>query len=359
MPSVEPFQSIEFIRISIDALRARRDHPPNSEDAFMLTRLIVLALLFLTPAAAQTREPWQIGHGPFVTASDVTAHNKFPQDMADIRALLASDKPDWAGALVLYAYGKHFKAHSVGRFADNYNGRLDIYLSAATKHHGSASFQNAFLFSALAHTGRFARATEAERKAALDAGMSALLINYARYELGEAERKAKDAKPNWSLQNGAPKNWNEVFAFYYGPDGKHGAFEAVAKLPNGEKLNARVMNALAKGQPDLVAQKWAPEAAAELAAALDAASVALFRDALRKLAAAASVQVIVEARKDQPLPQFDTGERVAQARAQGFWLGAVDAVMRLDPARGAVIEKLLTASAANAAIELLSGFPGE
>jgi hypothetical protein len=360
---VEPFQSIDFIRISIDGAEGDRDHPPKPEEPLMLMRVLVLALLFLTPVAAQTRESWQIGHGPFVTASDVTAHNKFPQDMADIRALLSGEKPDWAGALALYAYGKHFKAHSVGRFADNYNGRLDVYLPAAAKHFGSASFQNAFLFSALAHTGRFARASEVERKAAIDAGMSALLINYARYELGEAERKAKDAKPNWSLQNGAPKNWNEVFAFYYGPDGKHGAFEAVAKLPNGEKLNARILNALAKGQPDLVAGKWAPEAAAELTAALDTASIALFRDALVKLVAASPGQVIIETPKDQPLPEFDREAKIAQARAQGFWLAAVDAVMRLDAKRGAIIEIALLAAtnspAAKIAIELLPNAPGE
>lgn len=310
----------------------------------MTPRLFALALSL--PLAAEAREPWQIGHGPFLTASDVTAHNKFPQDMADIRALLAGDRPDWPAALALYAYGRHFKAHSVGRFADNYNNRLDTYLAAAAKYYGSASFQNAFLFSALAQTGRFARASEAERKAALDAGMTALLINYARYELGESERKAKDAKPNWSLQNGSPKNWNEAFAFYYGPDGKHGAFEAVAALPNGEKLNARVLGALAKGQTDLVAQKWAPEAASELRAALDAASIALFRDALARAANAPESELAA-----------------ARARAAGFWLGAADAVLRADPPRAAAIDKALAGApdpaAIKAALETLGTLPGE
>lgn len=312
----------------------------------MTARLVALALLLSLPLAADAREPWQIGHGPFLTASDVTAHNKFPQDMADIRALLAGDKPDWPGALALFTYGKHFKAHSVARFADNYNGRLDRYLAAAAKHYGSASFQNAFLFAAIGNTGRFARASEAERKAALDAGMTALLINYARYELGEAERKAKDEKPNWSLQNGAPKNWNEAFAFYYGPEGKHGAFEAIAALPNGEKLNARILHALARGQTDLVGQKWAPEAAAELRAAFDAASVALFRDALTKAGNT----------PDAELP-------VARARAAGFWLGAVDAVLRADSARAAAIDKAFAGApnpaAIKAAAEALGTLPGE
>lgn len=312
----------------------------------MPARILVLALTLLLPLSAEAREPWQIGHGPFLTASDVTAHNKFPQDMADIRALLAGDKPDWPAALALYAYGRHFKAHSVGRFADNYNGRLDRYLAASARHYGSASFQNAFLFSALANTGRFARSSAAERRTALDAGMSALLINYARYELGEADRKAKDAKPNWSLQNGAPKNWNEVFAFYYGPDGKHGAFEAVAALPNGEKLNARILNALAKGQPDLVAQKWAPEAATELAAALDAASIALFRDALAKAASATDGELAV-----------------ARARAAGFWLAAADPVIRVDAARATAIDKAFAGTPDRAAIrtalDALAAVPGE
>jgi len=312
----------------------------------MPARLLAFALLLLIPLTVQAREPWQIGHGPFVTASDVTAHNKFPQDMADIRALLSGNKPDWNAALVLFTYGKHFRAHSVARFADNYNGRLDTYLSAAAKHYGSASFQNAFLFAAIGDTGRFARTPAAVRIAALDAGMSALLINYARYELGEAERKTKAEKPNWSLENGAPKNWNEVFAFYYGPEGKHGAFEAIAKLPNGEKLNARILNALAKGQTDLVAQKWSPEAHAELAAALDAASIALFRDALTKAGSASEAD----------LP-------VARARAAGFWLGAVDAVLRADAGRATTIDKAF-ASAPNpatikAAIEALDTLPEE
>lgn len=312
----------------------------------MPARLLAFVLLLSLPLAAQAREPWQIGHGPFVTASDVTAHNKFPQDMADIRAALAGDKPDWPAALVLFTYGKHFKAHSVARFADNYNGRLDRYLAAAAKHYGSASFQNAFLFAAIGNTGRFARATEAERIAALDAGMTALLFNYARFELGEAERKARMEKPNWSLQNGAPKNWSEAFAFYYGPEGKHGAFEAVAKLPNGEQLNARILNALAKGQTDLVAQKWPPEASAELHAALDAASIALFRDALIKIS-------------DTP----EAALPAAVARAQGFWLGAVDAVLRLDARRAPLIDFALVSpslpATKNTLAELLKGLPGE
>lgn len=312
----------------------------------MPARLLALALFFSLPLAAEAKESWQIGHGPFLTASDVTAHNKFPQDMADIRTLLAGDKPDWNAALVLFTYGKHFRAHSVARFADNYNGRLDAYLTAAAKHYGSASFQNAFLFSAIGDTGRFARQPAAVRIAALDAGMTGLLFNYARYELGEAERKGKAEKPNWSLENGSPKNWNEVFAFYYGPEGKHAAFEAVAKLPNGEKLNARILNALAKGQTELVAQKWAPEAAAELAAALDAASVALFRDALSKAASASEAE----------LP-------VARAQAAGFWLGAVDAVLRADSARAVTIDKAFTgapsATAIKAAAEALGTLPGE
>lgn len=312
----------------------------------MPARLLAFVLLLSLPLAAEAREPWQIGHGPFVTASDVTAHNKFPQDMADIRAALAGDKPDWPAALVLFTYGKHFKAHSVARFADNYNGRLDRYLAAAAKHYGSASFQNAFLFAAIGNTGRFARATEAERIAALDSGMTALLLNYMRFELGEAERKARMEKPNWSLQNGTPKNWSEAFAFYYGPEGKHGAFEAIAKLPNGERLNARILTALAKGQTDLVAQKWPPEAHAELIAALDAASIALFRDALNKAASTAEAE----------LP-------VAHACAAGFWLGAVDAVARADTSRAAAIDKALadtpSPAAIKAAAEALGTLPGE
>lgn len=312
----------------------------------MRGKMLALAMVLALAAGANAREPWQIGHGPFLTATDVTAHNKFPLDIAGVRLALDSEKPDWAGALALYAYGGNFRGHSLGRFADNYNGRLGAYLPGASRHFGSPSFQNAYLFSALAGTGRFAGASEAERRAALDGGMAALMINYARYELGEASRKAQATPANWSLQNGAPKNWNEVFAFYYGPDGKHSVFEVLSALPNGERLNKQLLAALAEGQTELVAQRWAPDPAARVAETLDLASIALFRDALTRAQGAPDASLAME-----------------RARAAGFWLAAAEPIIRLDATRVEIIEKAFAGPAdriaLTAAVGALAGIPAE
>jgi hypothetical protein len=308
-----------------------------------LTAALFTSIVLLSTAFA--KEPWQLGHGPFTTAADVREHNLFGQDLADIRAALSGPKADWPAALALYTYGKNFKVHSVGRFADDYNGRLSTYLPAATKHFGSPSYQNAFLFSALAGTGRFARASELERSAALDAGMTALVLNWGRYELGESERKAnKMTPPNWALTNGSPKNWNEIFAFHYGPEGRHAAFEALEKIEGGSAINNRLLAALDEGQRDLVAQKWSPAAARKISASLNAASLALLRDALAKGDGAPDDQLAV-----------------TQARAAGYWLAASETISALAPDKLKTVETAISGkpdrAAFKAASAALEGIP--
>ena len=299
----------------------------------------------LFAASADARESWQLGHGPFTTAADVRPHNRLGQDLADIRAPLAGEKRDWPAALNLYAFGKNFPNHSVAGFADNYNGRLSTYLANAAKHFGSPSYQNHFLLSALAGTGRFARVPENIRHAAVDAGLIAVVLNWCRYELGESERKAtKMNPPNWALTNGSPKNWNEIFAFYYGPEGQHSAFEALAAIEGG-KINDRLLTALAEGQEDLVKQEWTPEAARKVAATLDAAGIALLREELKRAEEAA-----------------DTDFAVHQARAAGYWLAASETVAAADPEKLKTVEAALSGkpdkAAFKAALDALEGLGG-
>ena len=298
-------------------------------------------------SSLEAKEPWQLGHGPFTTAADVREHSRLGQDLAEIRAAIAGEKPDWSSALALYAFGKNFKAHAVGGFADNYNGRLGAYLPNASKHFGNPSYQNAFLFSALASTGRFARTPDDVRRAAIDAGLTAVAINWCRYELGEFERKAnKMNPPNWALTNGSPKNWNEIFAFYYGPEGRHAAFEAIGKIDGGSEINDRLLTALAEGQEELVKEKWPPDAARKVAAALDAGSIALLRDALKKGESAADGELAL-----------------AQARAAGFWLAASETVAASDSEKLKAVEAALSGKpdrdAFKAALGVLEGFGRE
>lgn len=262
------------------------------------------------------------------------------QDIADVKAALAGEKPNWPAAITAFSTIKNFPGHSLAIFADDYNSRLGAYLPAASKHFGHTKFQNSFFASAFFKSGAFRNASETERRAAIEGAAISLVLNWCRYELGESERKAKMSEPNWALTNGSPKNWNEVFAFYYGPDGKHAGFEAVAVVEGGTAINERMMIVLAEGQKDLVEKKWTPDAARKLTSTINAASLALLRDALKKAA-------------DAPDDQLGA----ARARAAGLWLGAAE-IVATDPVRAKAVEASFsgkpdraTITAARAALE--------
>lgn len=117
------------------------------------------------------------------------------------------------------------------------------------------------------------------------------------------------AEPNWSLENGSTKNWNEIFAFYCGPEARHFVYEGVAAIDGGKALKEALPQVLANGQDILLTQSWTEVDAAEVVTLLDHASRRLLEDALRQAAEA------------------DVEERpVASARAAGYWLAAAEAV---------------------------------
>jgi len=282
-----------------------------------------------------------------VTASDVRAHNALGADIAEIAAALAAPQPDFPGALTLYAFGKHFpwrdSTHALGRFADDYNGMIAAVLPDATAHFGSPSFQVEFMFSALSGTGRFQDAEPAERVAAVEGGALSTVINWTRFELAVSQSKATGSAPNWSLKNGSPKNWNEIFAFHYGPKGAH-SVHAALEAAGAPEVNAALYDALARGQEKVVGKVWAAEEADEVAAILDRGSVILLQKALAEGTVAKG-----------------SAREAARARAAGLWLGAAEAVLSIDPGAGLVIEAALVreapsetvGAAADAAAEML------
>lgn len=270
---------------------------------------IVALCLALGVETAAGAEDWQIGHGPFLSASDVRSHSRMPLDILDVMSALSQDRPDWSGALERFAFGKHFSEHSLAIFTDNYNNRFPAHLPVSTVHFGTPGFQNYRLLAALAGTGAFRRVDDSVRIGFIEAGLLAVVINWARYELGESRRKAHLDAPNWSLENGSPKNWNEIFAFYWGPEGRHSVYEALAGIDGGDVVNERLVQALADGQEVLVTKRWSEAQAMEVEALLDEASLVLLRNALEQ-AAAASLE-------EQP---------GARARIAGYWLAAAEAV---------------------------------
>lgn len=288
-----------------------------------LAALLAAALALAASALAQ--EDWQLAHGPFVTASDVRAHNALGADIAEITAALAAPEPDFTAALTLYAFGKNFpwrdRTHSLGRFGDDYNGKIAAVLPASTAHFGSPSFQAEFMFAALAGTSRFQDAEPAERVAAAEGGALATVINWTRFELAEAQSKATAAEPNWSLENGSPKNWNEIFAFHFGPGGANSVHAALEASPEGADINAALYDALTSGQERIVAEAWAPDEAAEVAAILDRGAV-----------------LLLAAELDAAAMSDGAARETARARAAGLWRAAAEAVLRRDSEAAAIFE---------------------
>jgi hypothetical protein len=294
------------------------------------------AALIAAPSVAQD---WVLSHGPFVTASDVTPHNALPQDLADIRAALAADPPRWAEALEVFTFGRHFpwrgQTHSIGRFGDDYNGAMPRVTPLSVTLFGTPSYAAAFTFSAIAGTNRFQGAPDAVRAAATEAGALASIINWTRFELAMSRTKALAAEPNWSLQNGSPKNWNEIFAFHYGPDGRHSVFEALEAVEGGSAINAGLMQALADGQDVILTNAWAEDAGADVARLLDRGAMTLFLDRLRAAVTASG--------EDQA---------VAHARAAGLWLAGAETMLAADPDAAQVVHAAMTASPNPMALEL-------
>lgn len=288
---------------------------------FLAITVLAAPLLFVGPAA-HALEDWQLSYGPFTTGADVRPHAGLPQDRGDILAAITQETPDWRRALEIYAFGRHFpwrdQTHSLGRFADDYNGAMPAVVPAAVDHFGSTTFQNAWLFSALAGTRDFQGVATDQRVAAVEGGTLAAILNWCRFELVMSERKAKADDPNWSIRNGSPKNWNEIFAFYRGTHGTHSVYEALAGSEAGAALNADLMQVLADGQEDVLAETWPEEAGREVEALLDHAALLLLQDAL-----AGPNGSGLDGLSDAELA-------VTQARAAGLWLAASQSIAAVD-----------------------------
>jgi len=300
---------------------------------------LTLAVTLIAAApAAQAQEDWRLSHGAFTTGADVRPHNGLPQDRGDMLAALAQTPPDWAEALTVYTWGRNFPwrdmTHSLGRFADDYNGAMPSVLPASVAHWNNPSFAVAPVYSALAGTGTFAGQSPAARIAFVDGATLATIINWTRFELATSQRKALAATPNWALTNGSPKNWNEIFAFHIGPEAQHSVHAALEAVPDGAAVNTRLYETLAAGQEELLAQQWPADAAAEVGRILDAGALHLFHAALGAAAAAPD----------------DATRGTAMMHAQGLWLAAAEPVLSRMPDAVGAIEAALAGSGGPASL---------
>lgn len=308
--------------------------------------LLMTSLLFASvgwdagkPALAEVPS-FALSAEGFTTAADVRPHNRLSLDIAEINTALSQFPPDYAAALNRYAYGRHFNwrdsSHSLAFFADDYQGRMQRTLPGSMALGIDPTFQHQFLASALMGTGPFSgqgqrrSLPDAARIAAIQSGILATVLNWCRLELTEASLRGPQ-DDNWSLANGSPKNWSELFAFWYGVEGQHSLHQEMSRIAERfgipEHPTQRVTQPLAAGQPALLEKRWPETEAAAVQQALDVAALLLMLDRVADLDAA------VAAGGDTAL--------AAQWSVRGAWLAAGDTFGRANGEEGKALHEAL------------------
>ncbi|MCF2970368.1 hypothetical protein L1047_04050 [Synechococcus sp. Nb3U1] len=307
----------------------------------LLASVLLLGLGRGDPARAEMPS-FALSAEGFTTAADVRPHNRLSLDIAEINGALTAFPPDYSAALQRYAFGRHFNwrdsSHSLAFFADDYQGRMPRTLPGAIALGWDPTFQHQFLTSALMGTGAFSgqnqrrSLSDAARIAAIRSGILATVLNWCRLELTEASIRGPQDN-NWSLANGSPKNWSELFAFWYGVEGQHSLHAEMSRISTRfglpEHPTQRVTQPLAAGQPALLEKRWPEAEATSVQQALDVAALLLFLDRVADLDAA------VAAGGDTAL--------AAQWSIRGAWLAAGDTLGRANPEEGKALHETLWA----------------
>lgn len=198
----------------------------------------------------------------YTTVSDVNSHNKVPADIGEIKALLDKSPVDWDAVQKMYEKGKHsVKGDGSVRTLNGFASKPDNFKKYSPD--ASAYFatnnicklepvqdfkctDGKFLdelieFYAMKGTGPFKGASDAIRGAVVKAGLLVNMHYWVRLEFGKAIGKAKDG--NVEPLKGAPHNWDEAFAFYWGPEGKDSLYALAAELSSKHKLGTSINKA--------------------------------------------------------------------------------------------------------------------
>lgn len=278
----------------------------------------------------------------YTSYSDVTTHNKVPQDIGDIKELLKAGSVDWTKVQELYEKGKHsVKSDGSVRTLNGFASKPDNFIKyspdavAYFKDKGICQLAPVTGFKctegkyvdelvesyAIKGTGPFEKASDAVRGAVVKSGLLALMSYWVRLEFGKAIAKVKAG--NADLEKGGPHNWDEAFAFYWGPEGKHSLYTLAADLSSKYKLatsiNADFFKALIDGQKKMKDEQAAPEEATK------AGNKQLIR--LFVLAA-------IDAAKELDAAGDDAAKDVARWKGFGYWTAMGHAVAKADASAG-------------------------
>jgi hypothetical protein len=201
----------------------------------------------------------------YTSVADVIGHNQAPADIAEIETLLAvaeAGRPvDFAAIADIYAKGhysikRNGSVRSLHGFAVD-EARFGRYFPEAVAYYEHPTFVDDFITSAIAGNGSFAAAPVEVRRQAINQGLVSLLDYWVRLKLMSAGEKAAEA--NFKPDDGAPSNWDEAFAVYYGPAGRHSLHALAAELSEcfelAEPIDAVILAAFKIGQARLASRQ--------------------------------------------------------------------------------------------------------
>lgn len=198
--------------------------------------------------------------GGYQYASNVDAHRLVVEDVCEINELLDADEIDFTAIAEMYEDGKNSvnsdgSVRSIGGFAssEDRNHGLDGYYEEPTPLDG-------FVRAALEGTGPFEGESAAVRRQGVQKGIqNQVMVAWMVHELNSALDKAADG--DFDPAEGAPHNWDEAWAFYFGADRDCAPYVTGEKRAddfgtnNAEQTalaNAAILEAMNDGRDDLL-----------------------------------------------------------------------------------------------------------
>jgi len=215
------------------------------------------------PASTTTTEPPVTPSGAlggYQPVSDVGQHAKMSADVCDINALLDARPIDFTAIGVIYRDGRHSteangSKRTLGKFAREPRSTEDL-LGRYERHLG-AGWLDAFASAALGGTSAFAGEPDLVRRQGVQKGArDQVLVAWAFHELDAAVDKA--TKNNFANATGAPHNWDEARAYYYGEKPECTPYataeERGREFGTGSAVNERILAAMHQGLKALLAK---------------------------------------------------------------------------------------------------------
>jgi len=168
--------------------------------------------------------------------SNVDKQNDVPWDLFEIKNELKIQPENmYENILSIYEVGVPYREGypTLAGFADgtddNQVKSFENIFPTAVQYFGTEDFLDTWIRDAINCDGQFSpKSTDLVRGGAITTGILSLLYYWVQFELRFSKIKADDG--NFGCKGGAPHNFDEAYAFYYGPRGRSALFEMFAAV---------------------------------------------------------------------------------------------------------------------------------